>query len=245
MRDIVPLNGLFNWTMTYRLNSDVVQPYGWTQPNKNFSNETPHQFRSNKTKLVAWFVSNCHTKSRREDYVSALEKYLKVDVYGDCGPMYCARGYPNGCYQMLQQDYKFYLSFENSYCDDYVTEKLFAILNLDVIPIVFGGANYSAVAPPFSFIDVRNFSSAKKLAEYVKLLDGNPDLYHRYFWWKPHYRIKNRVQDLKLSMCGLCARLHTDTSTKIYEDLEKWWIGDSHCHVPRPNNVFRIPFWLD
>jgi pentatricopeptide repeat protein len=71
------------------------------------------------------------------------------------------------------------------------------------------------------------------------------DLYNQYFWWKPHYRVRNHIQDLKLSMCGLCSRLHYDKALKIYEDMEKWWIEDAHCHVPRSDNVFHIPFWTN
>ena len=32
-----------------------------------------------------------------------------------------------------------YLAFENSFCTDYVTEKLFRTLNTEIIPIVYGG----------------------------------------------------------------------------------------------------------
>ena len=68
----------------------------------------------------------------------------------------------------------FYLAFENSICNDYVTEKFFRglqviIANLDgpwenqdsqapVVPIVLGGANYSALAPNHSFIHVDDFN---------------------------------------------------------------------------------------
>ena len=256
MRDIHPLNGLFNWTMTYRLDSDVVQPYGWVQPTGSFTLRPDNReiklamefaagrkSKSKKTKLVAWFVSNCQSQSKREKYANALAKHVQVDVYGDCGSLSCDRDNAANCYGMLDQEYKFYLSFENSYCDDYVTEKLFSILQLEVVPIVFGGANYSAIAPPFSYIDARDFKSAQQLADYLKLLDENDELYNQYFWWKPHYRIRNHIQDLKLSMCGLCSRLHFDRAVKIYEDMEKWWVRDSHCHIPRPENVFRIPLW--
>ena len=37
----------------------------------------------------------------------------------------------------------FYLAFENSKCDDYVTEKFFATAKMDIVPIVMGGSNYS------------------------------------------------------------------------------------------------------
>lgn len=256
MQDIYPLNGLFNWTMTYRLSSDVVQPYGWLEPLSPFirhslsfdellkasiaANISPS--RSNK-KLAAWFVSNCESKSRREKYVQALAKYVQIDIYGDCGTLRCSKTSVDDCYRMLEQNYKFYLSFENSFCDDYVTEKFFSVLRLNIVPVVFGGANYSAISPPFSFIDATQFKTAKHLAEYLKVLDANDEFYNQYFWWKPYFRVRNRAEDLQLSMCGLCSRLHLDESTKVYEDMEKWWTQESHCFVPRKNNVFRIPYW--
>ena len=62
---------------------------------------------------------------------------------------------------MLERDYKFYLSFENSLCRDYVTEKFYNALQFTTVPIVYGSANYSTVAPRKSYIDVRDFSSGK------------------------------------------------------------------------------------
>ena len=53
-----------------------------------------------------------------------VRRYIQVDVYGMCGAMTCLRTDKN-CYQLLDNDYKFYLSFENSNCDYYITEKFF------------------------------------------------------------------------------------------------------------------------
>lgn len=65
--------------------------------------------------------------------------------------------------EKLERSYKFYLSFENSLCRDYVTEKFLNPLIYTMVPIVYGSANYSAWLPELnsSYIDVRNFSSGK------------------------------------------------------------------------------------
>lgn len=47
---------------------------------------------------------------------------------------------------MIENKYKFFLSFENTFCNDYVTEKLFSILLLNIVPIVFGGVGYKSRA---------------------------------------------------------------------------------------------------
>ena len=168
---------------------------------------------------------------------------MQLDIYGDCGTLNCNKGSTTECYHMLEQNYKFYLSFENSYCDDYVTEKFFSILKFQIVPIVFGGANYSSKAPPGSYIDARKFESAQELANYLKILDADDTLYQKYFYWKQYYQIRNNNYDIQLSMCGLCARLHFDQANKVYHNIEKWWVLDSHCKKNRPNSVFRIPFW--
>ena len=42
-------------------------------------------------------------------------------------------------------------------CRDYVTEQFFNMYNLNMIPVVLGGANYSAIAPPHSYINAADF----------------------------------------------------------------------------------------
>lgn len=51
--------------------------------------------------------------------------YQQIDIYGGCGQLKCPRFEANKCFEMLNRDYKFYLSFENSNCRDYITEKFF------------------------------------------------------------------------------------------------------------------------
>ncbi len=121
-------NHLFNWTATYRKDSTIVTPYEKFVPYDNVTSlpNTPlKNFADTKTDKVAWFVSNCRTKNNRFNYVTEMQNFITVDIYGACGTHSCPRSRSTDCYQMLSKKYKFYLAFENSNCKDYITEKFF------------------------------------------------------------------------------------------------------------------------
>ena len=96
---------------------------------------------------IAWFVSHCSTRSGRERYIEYLQNYIGVDIFGKCGNYQCG-GVKNmvenytldqdPCFTMVNSRYKFYISFENSICKDYITEKTYNALKLNTIPIVLG-----------------------------------------------------------------------------------------------------------
>ena len=132
---------------------------------------------------------------------------------------------------VIFQNYKYYLSFENSVCEDYITEKYFNILKYSVIPITFSGTNFSAIgAPPHSSINVLDFASPKKLVEYLEKVNESDELFAEYFWWKDYYEIRNRGEDRAQPYCDLCARLNNpEEPAKVYKDMFKWWVDDSHC----------------
>ncbi len=248
--DVTKLNNTFNWIMSYRMNSDVRLLYGRIEPGptapktlKEAQNlidgtrlPTAKNYAKNKTRPVAWMVSRCNTHNLRETYVRQLSKFIPVDIYGGCGNLTCNRNgshwlsYPE-CYDMLEQQYKFYLSFENSICTDYVTEKFFQIMDHNIVPVVYGGANYSQIAPPHSYINALDFTPAQ-LADYLKMLDANDMLYNEYFWWKGHYRVEAGVgQMARHGFCDLCKKLHQDEGiSKLYQDLVPQWHADTQCY---------------
>lgn len=224
------LGGNINWTATYRRDSTLSTPYEKFVFNHNASlSQLPLQnFAANKTKLVAWFVSNCGSRNRRLQYARELRQYINVDIYGACGEMTCSKYDGNRCFQRLQTQYKFYLSFENSNCHHYITEKFFqnALWN-NIVPIVYGARkeDYMAAAPPNSFIYAGDFPSPKQLSEYLWKLDRNDHLYNEYFRWKGMGRFINTK-----FWCRVCALLHDESRTvRYYEDVEKWWRGENTC----------------
>lgn len=228
----------FNWTATYRFDSDLFrnQFYGFEfNPKTN-----PHTIRPNfsdyygidittKNKTVAWFASNCKTANDREGYVKELEKYIQVDVFGKCSahPKSCPRTKQNDCNDMLKNDYLFHLSFENSFCPDYVTEKLYKAFETGTVPVVFGGANYSLFAPPHSYINARDFKTPQLLAEYLLQLSRDLDRYSRYFDWRGEF---NMDRDPAEPWCKLCEMINDPTiQPRNYPDIQKWWFEERPC----------------
>lgn len=155
---------------------------------------------------MLWYVSHCDTPSQREHVVEELKKYISVDIYGSCwfaNKDPCRRAdNKNLCTVDLYNSYKFYLAFENSNCDYYITEKYWRIYNVDylfrvnVVPIVRGAKleHYQRIAPDnHSFIFADGFPSVKALAHYLNYLDRNATAYNEYFQWK--FKLLNRFNN--------------------------------------------------
>lgn len=243
----------FNWTMTYRRDSDIYlrDSYGSLVSKRSINNNTRaarYQYiygtKNNlsivdteltnvslqlfaliklKSKMVAWFVSHCDTEIRREEYVRQLSRYVSVDTFGSC-----TKSCPYHCDEMLRAEYKFYLAFENSWCPDYVTEKFIRPYVYDSVPIVLGGADYTQFAPRNSYINAQDFGSPKELADYLILLNNSDILYARYFDWKDDYYAS--VPDM-YGWCELCHMAHDSTMPKkVYHDIKEWWmLGAGEC----------------
>lgn len=106
---------------------------------RNRSFDENWDYFEGKSKMAVALISNCGSKSGRIDYIESLRKYIKVDIFGTCGTPCVNRA---ECKSNLASEYKFYFAFENSYCEDYITEKFFEILKFDVIPVVMGSGPY-------------------------------------------------------------------------------------------------------
>ena len=97
-----------------------------------------------------------------------------------------------------------------------MTEKFFNILAYNVIPVVFNGANMSAIAPPHSYINAEDFSSVDQLAEYLQLVASNDSLFASYFWWRDYYlavTVGGGEGREGVNECSDCSRMPHTTPT--------------------------------
>ena len=222
-------DNVFNWTASYRTNSDLYIPYYYHLIKNNSTKNTSLNVASGKNKMAVALSSNCGTFNKRESLVAALSSVIGVDVYGACGQKHPCSPKNKTCKDLLLKPYKFYLAFENANCVEYITEKLWRALKKGMIPIVYGGRieDYTHLAPPNSFLHLDNFTSIRELATYMKRLDRNDDEFNRYFQWRSSYSIE--YTENEQFVCSVCAKLHHKPLVKRTVVMSKWWDASKDC----------------
>ncbi|RNA18621.1 alpha-(1-3)-fucosyltransferase C-like [Brachionus plicatilis] len=141
-------NNIFNFTNTYRVESAFSRSsssgYRMFEWGRNFSFDEKKDFSKGKTGFAAAVISHCKANSGRDIFINKLKQFIPISIYGKCGKN-CTDKFKffSKCKHYIGKNYKFYLSFENSICNGYITEKFFEILRYDIIPIVLGGGQYA------------------------------------------------------------------------------------------------------
>jgi hypothetical protein len=227
------LNRVFNLTTTYTTDSDVFSGYNnglgfhWE---RNLKFDETRDYSLGKKKLAYAIISNCGAKSNRMSYINGLQSKMSVDVFGRCGSP-CPG---DNCKESLASEYKFYLAFENAFCRDYITEKFFNTINLDVVVVAMGAGNYSHYVPKSAYIDIRDFKTSAELANYLLYLDGNATAYNSYFKWRRHVSFVHKpfpTNEMPNSVCDLCIFLHLEEHyglrRRVVSDMDKYWSTDN------------------
>jgi glycoprotein 3-alpha-L-fucosyltransferase len=233
--------------MTYRQDSDIVHDYGRfiarnlshtirdyqavdfylsSKDNRSTFN-TKIEFKNRKNEIL-WFVSNCHTRSKRHQIAEALNKSFPIDQYGQCSHINKkANRLSAEDFERTLFEYKFYLAFENANCQDYITEKAFYnALAHGSIPIVFGSneKNYQSILPPNSFIHIEHFKSLQDLAVELNRVSEDLKIFQSYHRWRVNYRLIVWPSNYYINdrFCDLCIKLYEDENQKSYENFAQW-----------------------
>ncbi|XP_019612235.2 alpha-(1,3)-fucosyltransferase 7 [Rhinolophus sinicus] len=213
-RGLGRLQGIFNWVLSYRRDSDIFVPYGRLEPREGPAPPLPA-----KNGVAAWVVSNFQTRQRRVQLYQQLAPHLPVDVFGRAN----RRPLCSTCLLPTVARYLFYLAFENSQHPDYITEKFWRnALAAGAVPVVLGPprATYEAFAPPDAFVHVDDFGSARELAAF--LTGMNESQYRRYLAWRHRLRVR-LLGDWRERFCAICARYPHLPRDQVYQDLQGWF----------------------
>eukprot|EP00026_Physarum_polycephalum_P006826 Phypoly_transcript_06879.p1 GENE.Phypoly_transcript_06879~~Phypoly_transcript_06879.p1 ORF type:complete len:516 (+),score=29.28 Phypoly_transcript_06879:56-1603(+) len=192
----------------------------------------------NGTALIFWMQSNCHARSNRNLIVERLQKYMEIDIFGECMknrdiPDWAFRKYGNNTYgvkRALLENYPFVLTMENSITTDYVTEKFYQPLAHGSIPVYLGPKNSADFIPtkydPDNpvYIDLRDWESLENLAFYLRVLASNETMWNRYHKWRQIPRAEREAKAiffqwlekqnaLGSSTCTYCSFIHRENIT--------------------------------
>ena len=115
------------------------------------------------------------------------------------------------------------------------SEKFQRSLETSVVPVVYSAEGLHKVAPPHSYIDVRDFKSPKHLAEYLLYLDKNNDAYMSYFIWRKHFTCRGADRSVKKVFCDFCQYLFEDRRPRILQNFTQWFFEEAECKS-FPNN---------
>jgi hypothetical protein len=200
----------FDYTMTYRLDSDF--PTLYVGPSLLTNLGRPPQDKTEAAPAV-YVASSPYNQSGRNEYVRELMRHLQVDSYGR---VLHNRSLPEDRGRETKlatiARYRFTLAFENSITDDYVTEKFFDPLVAGSVPVYRGASNVQCFAPgDHCYINVADCRDPAELAEYLLHLCAHPAQYAEYLTWKDR---DLRPQFLRLvetqrrpALCRLCSAL--------------------------------------
>ncbi|CAF2971610.1 unnamed protein product [Rotaria sp. Silwood2] len=235
------LNYFFNWTATYRTDSDIDYRYFRWRRKDNVNTEIKQQsYLKNRQVRAASMISNCYSQNNRENYLKRLSSIIPVTRIGFCSWNKC-RKRRDECLNELANTHPFFLAFENSLCRDYATEKYAnVIINRRMIPVVF--SKTSNLYIPNSFIDANQFSSPEDLGQFLINIVNNSTLYDSYFKWINEYELV--IPDENDYLCELCKKLHNPIEPyKVYDSMKKWLYDDAKCQrwISRLNKTIDIP----
>ena len=161
---------------------------------------TLQQLHENGRQFAAAFVSNCN--GLRYQFMGALLAELKrllppgreVHSFGGCHHSPPDLKEPPGGKQRVLTNYKFSLSFENSWRQDYLTEKQLQSQLAGTVPVVWAApeAKDFMVGGETSIIHAMDFASPEALARFLVDLDADHERYLSYFRYRTDWRLQNR-----------------------------------------------------
>ncbi|KAN0015009.1 hypothetical protein ACTFIU_001330 [Dictyostelium citrinum] len=212
----------------YNKQTHIYVPYGPIEYNGSDSYAHYAKFGANKEKpskrnnSIVWIASNCwHEDYKRVNLVKSIMNITRVDSYGSClnnknftdeDKLITIKHEQK---MKVLKRYTFSIAFENSLCEDYITEKLWESLSVGTIPIYLGAPNIKEFLPdPYSIINVRDFQSVNDLVNYLKMVENDESLRLKHLQWISRIKWSKQFQnvyDESLNnldlLCSICSKI--------------------------------------
>jgi len=123
------------------------------------------------------FIYSNRKATERIEFFHKLSQYKRVDSGGKV--LNNIGGRVDDKLKFLQS-YKFTIAFENACYPGYTTEKISEALLARTVPIYWGNPLVSRDFNPDSFINCHDFECFDAVIEFVRKVDADDELYHKY-----------------------------------------------------------------
>ena len=136
----------------------------------------------------------------------------------------------------MNSTYRYYLAFENAFCDGYITEKFFENYDYDIIQVVRGGnPNERPIdIKQDAYISSSDFKTAHELGRYLRDLSNDPNMYASMLKAKNEYQAVSYMELFREFSCDICKRLHKAAKYhSVYRDINKWIQSTEPCFKTR------------
>ncbi len=153
--------------------------------------------KRNRTSSISVWVTNCGlSANRRSEVLQALNRYgITFDSYGPCwnnanpfteNRVLLSNSTPARYRQKISisANYMFMFAAENADCAGYHTEKIYHALAAGTIPVYLGATTVASVVPKNSYIHYRDFANVSALANHLKKVMNDRELYESYHAWR-------------------------------------------------------------
>ncbi|KAJ8614447.1 hypothetical protein CTAYLR_000806 [Chrysophaeum taylorii] len=221
---------VFDFTMGVHTTSSIMNPSFFPRPilfneldrslglTSGKALSTPPSFESRKHLAYA-MITNCNQEPR-SSYLAVLKSLINVHEYGNCGPgkvpydseekklrwklktaSSLSRHDVNAmAHYAVAKHYKFYLAFENTIAEGYVTEKLLlSPIMSGIVPVYMGAPDLRQRLPSLDgkgrpwYIDVLDYDTPQELAAHLQHVAANRTLWESYGAWRGHLKEMGEV----------------------------------------------------
>lgn len=180
-------NWIFNYTMSYSkasiTNLNFYNFFYYPFFDEITSGKLSPKYKFLKNKEKKKYINFIHSNPNgeiRNKYFSFLSKFKKIDSYGKVQNnmgILPKTNFPEMQKNEILSDYKYTIAFENSFSEEYFSEKIWQPISLNSIPIYYGPKSVFNIFNKKKIIYITSILDFKKSLKVINEIDSSKDLY--------------------------------------------------------------------
>jgi len=166
----------------------------------SFHNRPAVDFDSAEEKAIYMVNNKCNAKyTKRGGYFNAIKEKVAVDSFGKCGHnAEVPEGMTIETFEgrlALAKKYRIILALDDDYAKDHISNVVWEAFLSGAVPVVSGAENIATRFPPKSYINVHMFENYEELADHVKKVMSDKELWLSYQTWRTDEKAIEKLEE--------------------------------------------------